>query len=154
MDDLAELLRAEPERLGAEVRQLGVGRFRREEPDAGPLLPRVFREDELRAALELESERRRLRALLADREELEPPRARHRADEEPEVAIVGRKEEALAAPLRAAEPTPLECAERWVERLQRGDVCRAGFRDRKRRHGVVQLAPPRLHLRELRHMRK
>jgi hypothetical protein len=33
-------------------------------------------------------------------------------------------------------------------------VSRAGLRDRERRDGIVQLAAPRLHLRQLRHVRK
>ena len=89
-------------------------------------------------------------ALLAGPEELEPAR-RHQVDEEHELAVVGREEKALAASLGAAEATPLERVERRVEGLQRRDVRRARLRNRERRHGVVQLAPPRLHLRQLGH---
>src|SRR4051812_17921139 len=150
VDDLAEPLRPEAERLRPEVRELGLGRLGREQPDAGALLPCVLREDELRAALELDRERRRLRASLAPLEEFEPPR-RHQVDEEHEPAVVGREEEALAAPLGAAEATALERVERRVERLQRGDVRRPRTRDGERRDRVVQLTPPRLHLRKLGH---
>ena len=55
-EDLAERLRVEAERLGAEVVELRGGALRREEPDAGALLLRVLGQDELRAAGELERE--------------------------------------------------------------------------------------------------
>src|SRR5213595_1088540 len=102
VDDLAEPLRPEPERLRAEMRELCFRRLRRQQPDARALLPGVLAEHEPRAALELEGERRRLGALLAGPEELEPTRG-HQVDEEHELAVVGREEEALSAPLGAAE---------------------------------------------------
>jgi len=74
--------------------------------------------------------------------------------QEHEIAVVGGKEEALAAPLGASEATSLDRVQRRFERLQRGDVGRAGSRDREHRHRVVQLAPPCLHLRKLGHVRK
>src|SRR6476620_2662385 len=144
MDDLAEPLRPEPERLRSEVRELGLRRLGREQPDASTLLPCVLREDELRAALELDRERRRLRAFLTGPEELQTARG-HQVDEEDELAVVGREQKALAAPFGAAEAPALEQVERRVERLQRGDVRRPRTRDGERRHRVVQLAPPRLH---------
>ena len=60
---------------------------------------------------------------------------------------------ALAAGERAPKATSFECVEGRVEGLQRRDVGRPGRCDRGRRHGVVQLAPPRLHLRQLGHGR-
>src|SRR4029077_18597804 len=101
-DDLAEPLMPDPARLRAEVRELGLGRLRREQPDACPLLPRVLGEDELRAIPELEGERRCLGAFLAGPEGLEPP-CGHQVDEDQELAVVGGEEKALAAPLHAAE---------------------------------------------------
>ena len=96
------------------------------------------------------SERRRLRPFLAGLEELESPGC-HQVDVQHELAVVGGEEQALAAPLDAAQATALERVERRVERLQRRDVRRSRLLDREGRHGVVQLAPPRLHLRELGH---
>jgi hypothetical protein len=72
-------------------------------------------------------------------------------DEQHELGVVGREEEALAAPFGATEAAALERIERRVEGLQRRDVRRSGVRDRERRHGLVELTPPRLHLRQLRH---
>src|SRR5262249_56931579 len=95
VDDLAEPFRLKPERLRAEVRKLGFRRLGGEQPDARTLLPRVLREDELRAAVELERERRRLRALLTRLEELQPPGG-HQVDEQHELRVVGREEEPLA----------------------------------------------------------
>ena len=74
-------------------------------------------------------------------------------DEQDELAVGGREEEALAAALHAAELPALEGLQRRVERLQRRDVRRAGLRDREGRDRVIELASPRLHLRELRHRR-
>jgi hypothetical protein len=71
--------------------------------------------------------------------------------EQHELSVVGPEEKSFAAPLGAPEPSTLQRVERRVERLQRRDVRRAGLRDRERRHLVVQLAPPRLHLRQLGH---
>jgi hypothetical protein len=146
VDDLPEPLRPKPERLGPEVGELGLRRLWAEEPHSGPLLPRVLGQDQLRAAVELEPEGRRLRALVTDLQVLQPAR-RHEMDEKHELAVVGRKEEALAAPLGTAKTAAFERRHRRVERLERGDVRGAGLRDREGRHRVVQLAPPRLHLR-------
>jgi hypothetical protein len=93
------------------------------------------------------------RAFLPGARILEPARG-HEVDEEDELAVVGREQEALAAPLGAAEATALERVERRVERLQRGDVRRPCSRDGEGRHRVVKLAPPRLHLRQLGHVLK
>src|SRR6266571_8804381 len=150
VDDLAEPLGPEAERLRSEVRELGLRRLGREEPDAGALLLSALREDELSAAGELEPERRRLRRLPAGRDVAEPARG-HQVDEEDELAVLGREEETFAAAFRPAEATPLERRERRIEGLQRCDVPGAGLRDRERRDGIVQLAPPRLHLGKLRH---
>ena len=60
---------------------------------------------------------------------------------------------AAASPgARPREAPALERRQRRVERLQRRDVRRAGFLDRERRDGLVELAPPRLHLGQLRHV--
>ena len=151
MDDLAEPLGVEAERLGAEMLELGLRRLGRQQPDAGALLPRVLGEDELRAALETRARTRASSGLLAGLQELEPARG-HQVDEQHELAVVGGEEQPLAAPLGAAEAPALERVERRVERLQRRDVRRPGLRDREGRDGVVELAPPRLHLRELGHV--
>ena len=125
--------------------------LRREQPDAGALLLRVLGQDELRAAGELELERRRLRPGLAGAQvALEPARG-HQVDEEHELAVGGREEEPLRAALGPAELAALERGERRVERLQRRDVRGAGLRDRERGDRVRQLSAPRLHLRELGH---
>src|SRR4029077_2009605 len=65
-EDLAERLGAETKRLRPEMGQLRLGRFRREQPDAGPLLRAGFREHELGAALEAEAKGRCLRTFFAD----------------------------------------------------------------------------------------
>ena len=58
--DRLERVGAEAERLGPEVGELGFGRSRGEQPDAGALLRAGLGEDELRAAFEREPEGRRL----------------------------------------------------------------------------------------------
>ena len=68
-------------------------------------------------------------------------------DEQDELAVGGREEQPLALAFHAAELPALEGVERRVEGLQRGDVRRAGLRDRERRDRVIELASPRLHLR-------
>ncbi len=151
-EDRRQLGGVDAGRLRAEVRELAFGRVRREKPHAGALPPRVLGEDELRAAGELEGERRDLRPLVAGAQRLQPAR-RHQVDEEHELAVVGGEEEALAAPLDAAEAPAFERGERRVERLQRRDVRRAGLRDREGRHRVTELAPPGLHLRVFGHPR-
>jgi hypothetical protein len=70
-------------------------------------------------------------------------------DVEDEVAFLGREEEVLAAPFRAGEAPPLERGERRVERLQRGDVGRAGLLDRRRSDRLVEQLPPGLDLGKL-----
>ena len=144
-------LGVEPERLGPEVRELGLGRLGREQPDAGALLPRVLGEDELRAAGELERERGRLRALpRRPAANFSRPAVIRWTSSTSSPSSVGKRSR---LPRRSAprKLPALERGERRVERLQRGDVRRPGLRDRERRHGVVQLAPPRLHLRKLGH---
>ncbi len=91
-----------------------------------------------------------LGAASAGRDDAQPT-GRHQVDEEDELAVVGGEEKPLAAPLGPTEATALERVERRVERLQRGDVRGAGLGDREGRHRVVELPPPRLHLRKLGH---
>ena len=55
---------------------------------------------------------------------LEPPGA-HQMHHQDELAVGGRQQEPLGAPLDAAEALPVERGDRRVERLQRGDVRRA-----------------------------
>ncbi len=100
---------------------------------------------------ELERERGLRRAFLAGCEVLEPPGG-HEVDEEHELAVVGGEEEPLRAPLGAADSPSLERGRRRVERLERRDVRGAGPRDRGRRDRPVELAAPRLHLRQLWHV--
>jgi hypothetical protein len=52
--DPAQLLHAEPERLRAEVGELGLGLLGRLEPDSGPLLRAGLGQHELAAVLEAE----------------------------------------------------------------------------------------------------
>src|SRR5438034_753476 len=99
-------------------------------------------------ALELQRERRRLRPLLAGAQVLQPS-GRHQVHQQHELAVVRREEQPLRAPARAREAAALQHGERRVERLQRRDVRRPGLRDRERAHRLVELAPPRLHLRQL-----
>src|SRR5262249_10281604 len=131
-EDLAEVLRVEAEGFGAEMFDLCARLLGREQPDAGAFLLGVLREDELRAARELERERRRLRALLSGLEELEAAGG-HEVHEQHELAVVGGEEEPLAAAFGALEAAAFELAKRRVERLQRRDVRRARLRDREGR---------------------
>ena len=102
-------LDAEPERLRAEVRELGLRRLGRHEPDAGALLRPGLGQHELAAVLEAEPERGRLRPLRARREVAQPPGA-HQVDAQHELAVVGREEEPLAAPPAPAKRRALERA--------------------------------------------
>ncbi|MBA2475436.1 MAG: hypothetical protein H0V40_05725 [Actinobacteria bacterium] len=70
-------------------------------------------------------------------------------DLQDELPVVGREAEPLAAALGSPEPSSLERAERRVERLQRGDVRRAGALDGRGADGLVERAPQRLDLRQL-----
>src|SRR4051794_35751562 len=126
------------------MRNLFSRRLRGEEPHPSALLLGVLREDELRAALELERERRRLRRLVPGLQELQAARG-HEVDHEDQLAVVGREEKPLTAPLRSAEAPALELFEWRVERLQRRDVRRPRLRDREGGDGIIELAPPRLH---------
>ena len=117
----------------------------------GALLRAGLGEDELRAALELEPERRRLRAFLAGAQVLRRPGG-HQVDEQNELAVVGGKQKPLRAPPRPGAGAP-RARQRRVERLQRRDVRGAGPRDRERAHRLVELAAPGLHLRQLRQLR-
>src|SRR5205807_4208453 len=109
--------------LRTEVRELLLGGLGREEPHPGALLRARLGEDEPRAALEDELEGRLLRAGLAEAQEAEPPGG-HQVDEQDELAVVGREEEALGPPARACEAATLERRERRVVGLQRRDVRR------------------------------
>jgi hypothetical protein len=66
-------------------------------------------------------------------------------DEQHELVVVGREQQALAASLGAGEPPAFERRQRGVEGLQRRDVRRPGLLDRKGANGIVQQAAPRLH---------
>jgi hypothetical protein len=143
--DRSECVRAEAERLGPEVRELRVGGLRRQQPHARALLRPCLGEHELGAALELEPERGRLRPLLARPQVAEATRG-HQVHEQDELAVLGREHEPFRPPTSAREPPPVERRQRRIERLQRRDVRRPGFRYRERPHGLVQLAPPCLHL--------
>ena len=72
--------------------------------------------------------------------------------EQDELAVVGRQEEPLAAPLRTREPPPVERRERRVECLQRRDVRRACLLDGKHADGLVERPSLRLYLGEFRHV--
>jgi len=58
-----------------------------------------------------------------------------------ELAVRGRQQEALRPPFDP-ERSAVERLERRVDRLQRGDVRRAGALDRRRRDERVELAAP------------
>ena len=133
------------------MRDLGVQRFRPEEPHAGPLLRPALRQDQLRAVLEPEPERGCLRPLLSRAQVLEAAGA-HQVHDEEELLVFRRQDQPLAAPARAKEPLALEDGERRIERLQRRDVPRAGLCDRERPHRLVERAAKRLHLGQLRHL--
>src|SRR5262245_42715087 len=130
--------------------ELGLSRFGREQPDPGALLLSALGEDELTAAVELEPEGRRLGRGAAGGDVAESA-GRHQVYEEDELAVVGREKEALAPALGSAEAAAFERRERRVERLERRDVRRTGLRHGKSRDGLVELAPPRLHLGQLGH---
>src|SRR5581483_4228314 len=150
--DAGKLAGGEPERVWTEVRELRLERGGGEEPDAGALPLARLREHELASVLEREPEHRRLRPLGPGSEVAQPPSA-HQVHPQDELAVLGGEDEVLAAPLRAGEPPPLERGQRRVDRPQGRDVRRPGTRDRRPRDERVELARPRLHLRQLRHGR-
>ena len=76
----------------------------------------------------------------------------HQVHQQHQLAVLGWEEESLGAALGSGETPSLECRERRVERLQRRDVRRPGPLDRECAHGIVELAAPRLHLRQLRQL--
>ena len=149
--DLCERVGAQTQSLGPEVFQLRLRLFGSEQPDAGTLLRAGLGEDELGAALELEPKCRGLRSLLAGAQILQPAR-RHQVDEQHELAVLGRKEEPLRAPARAGEAPSFERSQRRVECLQRRHMRGPRLDDRKRADRLVELAPPRFHLRQLRQL--
>jgi hypothetical protein len=67
-------------------------------------------------------------------------------DDEDEISILSRKEEALPAALDTFKPPTLQRPERRVECLERRDVRRPGLRDREGAHRIVQRAPEGFHL--------
>jgi len=71
------------------------------------------------------------------------------ADAVDALVAVGRQEEALRAPLDPPR-LALEFSQRWLERLQRRDVCRAGLLDRRPLDQRIELLPPRFDFRQLR----
>src|SRR5256714_12341115 len=119
--DLPERLGAEPERLGTEVRQLLLGSLGGQQPDARTLLRPGFRQHELGAALETQAEGGRLRALLAGGQVSKPPGG-HQVHEQDKLAVLGGKQEALAAPVGPCEAPPIERRERRLETPQPRDV--------------------------------
>ena len=143
--DLPERGCVELERVGAEVRELGLERVGRQEPDARALLLPGLGEHELAAVRERDPEHRLRRPLLAGREVPEPARA-HQVHAEDELAVVGGKEEVLAAPARARERPPLERARGRLEALQRRDVTRSRRLDGRAGDQRVELPHPGLDL--------
>src|SRR5205085_5276153 len=95
------------ERVRTEVRELLLGLLGCQQPDAGTLLRPGFREDELRAAFEPEAKRRQLRALLT-RAQVPHAASGHLVEEQYEIPVRGRKEEALSAAPHSGEPPALE----------------------------------------------
>ena len=122
-----------------------------QQPDAGALLRAGLGQLQLAAVDEPQAERRRLRALRAARDVLEPARA-HQVHHHDELAVVGRQQEALRAALDAAEALAVERRERRVEGLERRDVRRTGFLDRRSLDEWVELAPPGFDLGQLRQL--
>ena len=135
-EDLGEPLRAEAERVRAEVGELRLEPLGREQPDArAPLLARLG-EHELAAVGEREAEHRRLRRLRAGRVVAEPAGA-HQVDAEHELAVGGREEQVLAAaPRRPPASAPRapraegRTSSRWrcgpARRARRAPARRAG----------------------------
>ena len=133
----AEPLRADPERLRAEMGELLVGLLRGEQPDAGALLRACLGEHELAAALEAEPERGRLRALLAGAQVAQAAGG-HQVHHQHELAVVGLEQEPLAASRprpRAAGPRAPRAAGRSSSASPRAPARRArsGTRARARR---------------------
>ena len=151
-EDLAEPLRAEPERLRPEVRELGLGRLGREQPDSGALLRAGLGEHELGAALEARRNAGVFGPFSPARRYRRRP-ARHQVDEQDELAVLGREEQPLRAPLRAGEPAALErrrAAGRYVFSVA---MCAGpAFSIGKAETRAVERPAPRLHLRQFRHL--
>ena len=130
--------------------QLGLERLGVEEPDLGALLGPALGEHERAAVLEREAKGGRLRLLRAGLVEAQPPGA-HQMDVEDELAVLGREEEVLAAAAGARQRPAVERVERGVERLQRGDVRRAGLRNGRGSDALVERASKGLDLGKLGH---
>src|ERR671925_342337 len=116
-EDLAERSGIEVEGVRPEVGEVGVELLRRDEPDAGALLPPALREDELVSTGEAHAEHRRLRPLRARGEEAQAAGA-HQVDAQHEVALLGREEEVLPAAARSLEATAVEHREGWRDGLE------------------------------------
>src|SRR4029077_10360005 len=99
----------------------GLERIGAKQPYAGPALRARLGQHELAAVGEAQPEDRCLRSLLAGLQVAQPSRA-HQVHVEDELAVVGREDEPLRAPSRALESFALERGDRWIERLERGDV--------------------------------
>ena len=99
-----------------------------------------------RAVGEPEAERRRLRALLAGAE-VAKAAGGHQVDEQDELAVLGREEEPLRAPLGAGQPPALErgaAAGRTSSASRRAPARRARSATRSRaRRGPGATPPPR-----------
>ena len=145
LEDLGERGRVDVERVRPEVREVGLDLLGRGEPDARALLPPALGEQELAASAEAKPEHRRLRPLRPGLEVADAACA-HQVDAEDELAVLGREEEVLRAPLGALEAAALERRERRVDRLQRRDVSRPRALDRLGGHERVELAHPGLDL--------
>ena len=78
--------------------ELLIGRLWRQQPDAGALLRTCLGEHELSAALEAKTEGRGFWPLSAGDEVTKSP-GRHQVHEQDELAILGRKQQPLAAAL-------------------------------------------------------
>jgi len=134
-------------RFRAEVCELCLERIRPQQPDAGAALGSRLGQQEAPAVREREREHRRLRTLLVRVQVAQAPRA-HQVHHQHELAVVGREEEALRASARTFESLTLEHGQRRVEGLERGDVRRAGLRDRVALDVRLELASPGLDLGE------
>jgi len=139
-DGLAESLRVEAVGLWAEVLELLCRLIGGEQPDAGPLLLRVLREHELRAALELERERGRLRPFSPACRYFRRPAVIRWIRRTCSPSSVGRAAACRAARRRGACGPQ---ARRGVGRTSSASRCAGpGLRDRERGDRVGQLAAP------------
>jgi hypothetical protein len=143
--DLAQCGLVDVERVGPEVRQLGVQDVGSDEPDARPLLLASLGEVELAAVCEAHLEHR-LGGGFLPRRDIPQPAGAHQVDAEDELAVGGREEEVLPTPPRSLERAAGERGGRRVERLQCGDVSRPRDLDRRAGDERVELPHPCLDL--------